>query len=76
MITTYDQLLRPLLVLATEQRITRREAEQWVIKHIKLSPDEAATKIPSGGSTVTYNRTAWAMTFLTKAGLIKKVAPT
>ena len=75
MIPTYDKLLRPLLVLATERQITRRDAEQWVIKHFKLTAEEAAAKVPSGGSTVTYNRTAWAMTFLTKAGLIAKVAP-
>lgn len=74
MIPTYDKLLRPILELATERKITRREVEQWVIQRFKITQEEAAKKVPSGGSTVTYNRTAWAMTFLTKAGLIAKVA--
>ena len=75
MIPTFDKLLRPILALAAERQITRRETEQWVIQQFKIPPVEAASKIPSGGSTVTYNRTAWAMTFLTKGGLISKVAP-
>jgi restriction system protein len=75
MIPTYDKLMRPLLVLATERKITRRDAEQWVVKNFRLTPEEAASRIPSGGSTVANNRAGWAMTFLTKAGLIAKVAP-
>ena len=55
MIPTFDQLLRPVLVLATERQITRRDAEQWVIQQFKLSPSEAATKIPSGGAVIPRN---------------------
>lgn len=46
-----------------------------MVKCFALSSAEAEQKIPSGFSTVIGNRTGWAMTFLTKAGLIEKVAP-
>lgn len=73
-IPTYDQLFRPVLELATRQRITRNSATEAVIAEFKLTPEEIAHRLPSGGSTI-RNRTGWAMTFLTKAGLIEKVAP-
>lgn len=40
-----------------------------------MTPQERAALIPSGASTYAANRTGWAMTFLTKGGLIEKVAP-
>jgi restriction system protein len=44
-------------------------------KHFKLTEAEQEARIPSGNSTYVRNRTGWAMTHLTKAGLIEKVAP-
>lgn len=72
---TYDQMLRPLLALAAEQDITRRTAAAAMGDQFHLSPEDRAARIPSGGSTYVENRSGWAMTFLTKAGLIAKVAP-
>jgi restriction system protein len=74
-IPTYNQLLRPLLQLANEHDITRITATEAMIKEFNLLPDEAEKKIPSGRSTYIRNRTGWAMTFLTKGGLIAKIAP-
>jgi restriction system protein len=73
-IPTYDRLFYPVLVLAAEKPITRTIATEAIIRQHKLTPEEVAHKLPSGGSTI-RNRVGWAMTFLTKAGLIAKVAP-
>jgi restriction system protein len=74
-IPTFDKLLRPVLELAAQGSITRRSATDAMVGHFKLTPEEVAQTIPSGSSTVIGNRTGWAMTFLTKAGLISKAAP-
>jgi restriction system protein len=74
-IPTYDKLLDPLLKMAEEQPITRQSATEAMTQHFALSPEEASVRIPSGASTVVRSRTGWAMTFLTKGGLIEKIAP-
>jgi restriction system protein len=74
-IPTYDQLLRPLLEIAANADITRRSATDAMIREFKLSPEEAERRLPSGGATYIRNRVGWAMSFLTKGGLIAKVAP-
>jgi restriction system protein len=74
-IPTYDQLLRPLLEIAANADITRRSATDAMIREFKLSPEETERRLPSGGATYIRNRVGWAMSFLTKGGLIAKVAP-
>src|SRR6266576_750410 len=74
-IPTYDQLLRPLLEIAANGDITRRSATDAMIGEFKLSPAESERRLPSGGATYIRNRVGWAMSFLTKGGLIAKVAP-
>ncbi len=74
-IPTFDLMLRPLLALAVTQPITRREAETLMAKHFGLTAEEALQRIPSGASTYVGNRAGWAMSHLTKAGLIERVAP-
>ncbi len=72
-IPTYDKLFRPILNMAARGSINRLLANEEMIRQFKLTPDEVEQKLASGGSTM-LNRTGWAMTFLTKAGLIEKVA--
>lgn len=74
-IPNVGQLLRPILDLANHQDITRRAATEAMSEAFKLSPPERAERLPSGGSTYIQNRTGWAMSYLTKGGLISKVAP-
>lgn len=74
-IPTFDKLFRPVLDLANREDTTRRSATEAMTREFKLSPSEIEQRIPSGSSTVFGNRTGWAMTFLTKAGLISKIAP-
>tara|TARA_R110002050_G_scaffold198386_4_gene333158 strand:+ start:1129 stop:2067 length:939 start_codon:yes stop_codon:yes gene_type:complete len=73
-IPTYDKLFRPVLEIAARERITRSSANAEIIKRSQLTQEEIDRKLSSGGSTI-RNRTGWAMTFLTKAALIEKVAP-
>lgn len=73
-IPTYQQMLSPILELATKQDIKRRTARDAMIQHFNLTEEEAQQRIPSGGQTYIGNRTGWVMTFLTKAKLIEKVA--
>jgi hypothetical protein len=73
-IPKFDQLLRPVLALAQSAPISRATATEAMVRHFQLDEEAAAARIPSGQSTYIGNRTGWAMTFLTKAKLIEKVA--
>lgn len=73
-IPTFDKMLRPTLVIAAREPITRRSVTEEMIKEFKLPPEEAERRLPSGKATFVRNRVGWAMTFLTKARLIEKVA--
>ena len=72
-IPTYEKLLRPILALAAVGEISRRTAAVAMANLFKLSSEETNRVLPSGKSTFIRNRTGWAMTFLTKAGLIEKI---
>lgn len=72
-IPTYDTLMRPILVHATNKPITRRSMYEEMVKEFHLTDEEKSELLPSGSSTYIANRVGWAMTFLTKAGLIKKI---
>lgn len=73
-IPKYNDLFRPILVLAEKGNITRRSATKDISVLFNLTEEEQTNRIPSGGSTYIANRVGWAMTFLTKASLIEKVA--
>ncbi len=72
---SFDKMLRPILELASESEITRQSATSAMTAHFGLTPEEVAYRIPSGRATTVRNRAGWAMTFLTKGGLISKVRP-
>jgi restriction system protein len=72
-VPTFDKLLRPILELATRGPISRSSMNEAMISQFQLSPDEAGIRLASGGLKI-QNRVGWAMTFLTKAALIEKVA--
>jgi restriction system protein len=74
-IPTYDQMFRPILALATEGSVTRQSAAEAMVVHFKLTEQEQKASIPSGGATYVRHRVGWAMTGLTKSGLIEKVSP-
>src|SRR5687767_12708042 len=70
-----DAMLRPILALSVDGPITRVSATESMALHFGLSAEDRQVRIPSGRSTYVRNRTGWAMTFLTKGGLIEKIAP-
>lgn len=74
-VPTYDRMMRPILELAAKGDISRRSMEHSMGQHFELSSEEMALKIPSGQFGLVLSRVGWAMTYLTKAGLISKVAP-
>ncbi len=70
---TLDEVLRPILAMAAKQEITRRSAITHVIELFNLCEEDQRAHVPSGAPRINL-RTSWAMTFLTKAGLIEKAA--
>ena len=74
-IPTFDQMFRPILTLAAAEPVTRQSATEAMAMHFKLTEDEQKAYIPSGGATYVRHRVGWAMTGLTKSGLIEKCSP-
>ena len=74
-IPDYQTLFRPVLVLAANSPLSRQSATREMSDLFNLTSDERQSRIPSGSATYIRNRVGWAMTYLTKAGLIHKVAP-
>ncbi len=68
----WDQFILPVLELASTQEITRKLAREQVPKILGLSNEVREQRLNSGARRVD-NRIGWAMSHLTKAGLIKKV---
>ena len=72
-IPTWEDLVRPVLEYACEEPITRRSASERMFEVIPLTAEEKEERIKSGPTKI-ESRTGWAMSHLTKAGLIEKVA--
>lgn len=68
----WDQFVIPVLKLALTQPITRRLACEQIPELLGLSSEVLEQRLNSGARRVD-NRIGWAMTHLTKAGLIEKV---
>jgi restriction system protein len=73
-IPAFHQMFRPILALAATEQVTRQSATEAMAAHFGLTEEERNAHIPSG-STYVRHRVGWAMTGLTKAGLIEKVQP-
>jgi restriction system protein len=71
---TFEKCLRPILQMASATDISRRTVLEPISDLFNLSKEDREKTIPSGHSTVMQSRTGWAMTFLTKGGLIEKVS--
>lgn len=71
-VPTWDEMIRPILEVAQERDITRRDAYTLMCDHFDLSDSQRKERLPSGGLRVA-NRAGWAITHLSKGGLIAKV---
>jgi len=74
-IPRWEDLVRPVLECACEEPITHRSASARVFEVIPLTAVEKQARIKSGLNKI-ESRTGWAMSHLTKAGFIEKVART
>jgi len=73
-IPDFQSVMLPLLnEFDVKKNLTSKEAIQFSIKNFKLTEDEVAQLLPSKTQQVIKNRVYWALVYLSKAGLIKKV---
>lgn len=63
----------PLLRIASDKREhTASEAMATIAAQLNLSPEDQDDLLPSGTQTRFFNRVSWAITYLTKSGLLKR----
>ena len=71
-IPKYDEIMLPLLKFSNDgKEHSMREAIEFLSDQFELTDDERKALLPSGQQTVFDNRTAWAGTYLRKAGLLE-----
>ncbi len=70
---TWDQMIQPILGLSCREPITRQSALQHILEVMPMTDEEREARLKSGALRV-GNRVGWAMTHLTKAKLIEKIA--
>ncbi len=73
-IPTYDQLMYPVLVHASEKTWPMGELIKKISDDLDLSPDDRAALLPGGSATIIGSRVHWAKTYLKKAGLVSQPA--
>lgn len=71
MIPDYQTLMEPVLRSAVDREVKTGDIIEILADSFKLSADERAEQIPSGGQAIFYNRIHWAKTYLKQAGLIQ-----
>lgn len=71
MIPDYQSIMLPLLRFISDGKEHKMsEVTDELAKQLGVTDDERKLLLPSGAAPVFYNRTAWARTYLKKAGLI------
>lgn len=70
-IPDYQSIMLPVLRFSEDQREhTNREAVETLADLFQLTEDERRELLPSGRQTTFHNRVTWAITYLSKAGLL------
>jgi len=71
-IPDYQMIMLPLLGLLSDGKTHKfRDLVEGMVAHFKLTSQERDKLLPSGRTTVFYDRVHWAKTYLKKAGLVK-----
>lgn len=71
----FNEFMKPLLeILQDGKSYHLKEIRPLISKEFKLSDEDLSLMLPSGSQTVFSNRVQWAGTYLSKAGLVTKVA--
>lgn len=73
-IPDYQQLMRPVLLQASNGEIAMKDAVQNLAEEFALTDEDLKIMLPSKAAPMFYNRVAWAKTYLNKAGLISSPA--
>lgn len=72
-IPDFQSIIRPLLAYGSDgKERTVREAIDFLAEEFNLSDEDRKVLLPSGQDLMFNNRLRWAMTYLSKAGLIVK----
>ena len=71
-IPDYQTLMLPILKLVSTRELTNKACVESIADQFSLSPEEREQLLPSGKQTIIANRTHWAATYMTKAGLIDR----
>lgn len=67
----YNELYQPVLSILSDGKVWPiRKVWEKAGELLRISPEEMAMTLPSGGMGVFVNRIGWARTYLKKAGLI------
>lgn len=67
----YNELYQPVLSILSDGKVWPiRKVWEKAGEFLRISPEEMAMTLPSGGMGVFVNRIGWARTYLKKAGLI------
>ena len=71
-IPDYETLMLPVLrsVAAGPKHV--RDLSREMADLFRLTPEERAQEIPSGGVTLIHSRTGWATTYMKQAGLVRQ----
>ena len=71
MIPDYQSIMLPLLRHISDSKEHKmRDVTDQLAEQLGVTDEERKELLPSGAAPVFYNRTAWAKTYLKKAGLI------
>lgn len=70
----YDEFMLPILeILSDGNQHSRKELAALAADRLGVSEEERAELLPSGRVLLYQNRSAWAVTYLFKAGLLERV---
>lgn len=70
----YQEFMLPLLKIAADgQEHRSADAMEVLAEQMGMSPEDQAAELPSGKQTRFYNRVTWAVTYLTKSGLLDRI---
>src|SRR6266849_3299527 len=70
-IPDFQTLMLPVLKSAVDGEANIGEVTASLAADFKLTEEEREQRLPSGRQTTIVNRTGWAKTYLTKAGLLE-----
>lgn len=71
----FQEFMLPVLQLASEQdSIHKSDYDRIIAERLELTPEDRSELLPSGKQTTYQNRIGWAITFMTKAGLLTRPA--